>query len=120
MGNQNWFRILNEIISTTVNDIKKDSIKYENVNYEAFNIYFETLRKRYCMQIELHSGIHVHLTCHQGYLKNGDKKFVTDCVMTKKTLDAIRKIKLKTIFDYNLRMKKIVLYLCECINGTNN
>ncbi len=120
MGNQNWFGTLKEIILTNINDVKEDSITYEDVNYEAFNIYFETKRKLYCMQIELNSGISVHLTSHQGYLKNGNKNFVADSIMTKKTLNTIKIIKLKTIFDFNLRMKRIVLYLCECINATNN
>jgi len=120
MGNQDWFGILKEIILTNINDVKEDSITYENVNYEAFNIYFETERKLYCMQIELNSGINVHLTYHQGYLKNGNKDFVADSIMTQKTLNTIKKIKHKTIFDFNLRMKRIVLYLCECINGINS
>lgn len=119
MGYQNWFGILKEIILTNINDIKEDSITYEDVNYEAFNIYFETEKKLYCMQIELNSGINVHLQYHQGYLKNGNKNFVTDSIMTSKTLKEIKKIKLKTIFNFSLRMKKIVLFLCECINDTN-
>lgn len=116
MGSQNWFRILKDIILTNINDIKEDSITYENVNYEAFNIYFETEKKLYCMQVELNSGINIHLKYHQGFLKNGEKNFVVDSIMTKSTLNAIKKIKFKTFFNYDLRMKMIVFYLCECIN----
>lgn len=116
MGHQNWFRILKDIILRNINDLKEDSITYENVNYEAFNIYFETERKLYCMQIELNSGINIHLNYHQGFLRNGNKNFITDSIMSKSTLNTIKKIKFKTFFNYDLRMKKIVLYLCECIN----
>lgn len=120
MGNQNWFEILKDIILTSISNVKEDSIIYENVNYEAFNIYFETERKLYCMQIELNSGINVHLLYHQGYLKNGNKNYVVDPIMTKSTLNTIKKIKRKTLFNWDLRMKKIILYLCECINDTAN
>ena len=120
MGREDLLRIIKNILLKNVKDIIPSSIIYEDINYEASSILFETKTKLYEMDIEFSSGINIHLRSQQGFLRNGEKLFLTDTVMSKETHKQIRRIKIRTIFNYNLRMQKIVLYLCDCINKSNN
>lgn len=116
MGNQNCVDFLKRLVSRSIHNIKLDSLICEDVNNEAFNIYFDNGKRLYCLQVEQSSGINVHLKHHQGYRKNGEKAFATDPIMNHSTIKALKRIKRKTIFNHDARMEKIVIYLCDQIN----
>jgi hypothetical protein len=116
MGNPFCADLIKKLVLQNIDNIKPNSLVCENVNNEAFNIYFDNGKRLYCLQVELGSGVHVHLKYHQGYERNGEKTFSTDPIMNHDTITTLKKIRRKTIFSYNERIKKLVIHLCDQIN----
>lgn len=117
MGDSSIFGILNDILLQNINSIKKESIYFEKITFQAFNIYFEVENKKYQMSIELDSGTDIYLKYHNGYRKNGDLLFEPDPIMF--DLDfkkEIYNIKNSIKSDYELRLKFMVELICNKIN----
>ncbi len=117
MGDSSIVGILNDILQKNIKNIKKESIYFKNVNYQAFNIYFEVENQKYQLYIELDSGIDIYLKYQNGYRKNGDLLFDPDPIMFnldfKKEICNIK----KTIkFDYVMRLKSMIELVCKKIN----
>ena len=109
--------ILKDILLVNIKNICKESIYFENITFQAFNIYFEVENKKYKMSIELDSGTDIYLKYHNGYRKNGDLLFEPDPIMF--DLDfkkEIFNIKNTIKSDYELRLKFMVELICNKIN----
>lgn len=117
MGNSNIIGILNGILENKINNLKKDTIYVENVNFQAFNIYFEVENIKYQLAIELDSGCDIYLKYQNGYSKNGDLLFEPDPIMLNLDFQKeIHEIRKTTKFDYLLRLKLMVGLVCDKIN----
>lgn len=117
MGDSSIIGILTDILEQNISNINKESIYFENITFQSFNIYFEVENKKYQMSIELDSGTDIYLKYHKGYRKNGDLLFEPHPIMF--DLDfkkEIFNIKSTIKSDYELRLKFMVELICNKIN----
>lgn len=116
MGFENWTRILENIILNNLKMVNEDSIHYEKINHESFNIYFQKEYKSYSMCVELNSGINIHLR----YLNKFSGKYETDPIMNVDLQKQINKIKIKTLLNNKKRLEMMTILFCNKINSSNN